>query len=157
MSAGHGYPARHIEGSTSRPQKHLERGVSIGDVGFINSRGGFSYYFNIFHAADDPIQGSQLPRKFTPIQPPLAEWKILTTEQYFPPGTVVVSEGVHANRISESPLYVLLFKGLIITNLLDRAVGRLAFLRQLGKEPLLYFPWERPAMTLSKPPNFMAT
>jgi len=104
MASGNGFPPRQIDGVYNRPEKHFRQGVGIGDVGILDTDGGFSYYFNIFHPSDDPIQTSELPRNFKPIEPPLSEWEVRTTQTHFEPGAVIASEGISIQRVSDSPL-----------------------------------------------------
>ena len=97
MSTGHGFPP-HGMSSAFCPPKHYERGVGIGDVGYIDGSGTFQYRFNIFHARDDSVHGPNLPRKFKPIEPSLADWKTIITPKYFERGTILKSGGINVSR-----------------------------------------------------------
>lgn len=81
-----------------------EKGVSIGDVGFICPRGSFRFFFNIFLPADDPIHADRIPAEFKPIEPPLDESEINCIPDYFKPGTIIASEGIQVVKHSTEPL-----------------------------------------------------
>ena len=49
------------------PIEYRRQGISLGDVEIINSLGVFCFLFNIFHAADHPINGGLVPRGFSPL------------------------------------------------------------------------------------------
>jgi len=100
MTKGHGFPPYGMI-SSFRPPKHFERGVSIGDVGFISGSGTFQYRFNIFHTRDDAdVHGPNLPRKFKPVEPPLSEWKTSVIPKYFKKNTIIRSNGINVARPS---------------------------------------------------------
>ncbi|CAA7271125.1 unnamed protein product [Cyclocybe aegerita] len=105
MSAGNGFPPFDAIDDQS-PASHIERGAGIGDVGYIDSEGTFVYCFNIFYPSDHPIQEDTMPREFVPIEPPLADWEVRTSQDHYPPGSVVAGEGVSFTSISQSPLKI---------------------------------------------------
>ena len=83
----------------------MEQGFSIGDVGFLDRRGGFEYRFNIFYPRDHVVQDIA-PRNFKPVEPPFSEWKIRVSPGDITAGSILTSQGITSTRISEKPLYV---------------------------------------------------
>ncbi|KDR69292.1 hypothetical protein GALMADRAFT_160575 [Galerina marginata CBS 339.88] len=107
LFSGHGFSFWNIYGNSSRPKKHIEQGVSIGDVGMVDPGGDFVYGFNIFAAPTDPVQPNKLPEEFEEVNPPLdRDTEIQFVPEYFARGTVITSKGVHIRRISEDPLEI---------------------------------------------------
>ncbi|KAJ7649656.1 hypothetical protein FB45DRAFT_560 [Roridomyces roridus] len=53
----------------SPPHEHEKEGVSIGDVGRVNSDGVFDFFFNIYRPADDPINATGTPENFRSLTP----------------------------------------------------------------------------------------
>ena len=49
------------------PREYRRRGIGIGDVGVLYYSEGFNFLFNIFLAADDPINEGSVPKGFKPI------------------------------------------------------------------------------------------
>jgi len=68
-------------------------GVRIGDVGLITPYGGFSFLFNICVPRDHPINPSDLPDDFSPLQPALADVDIVEFSQ-FNPGSYLASASI---------------------------------------------------------------
>jgi len=102
MSIGRGFPLwRPVP--PSLPEAHLEQGFSIGDVGCLDRKGGFQYWFNIFYPRNHPIQ-DDVPRNFKPIEPPFSKWKTKVTARDISPGSILSSQGITCTRISEQPL-----------------------------------------------------
>ncbi|CAA7271115.1 unnamed protein product [Cyclocybe aegerita] len=85
-----------------KSEEHLKVGAGIGDVGYLNELGTFTFFFNIFYPKDDPIQTSHIPRNFTPIEPSLSEWEVKTVPGHFPPGTVIASKGLEVSHVPDS-------------------------------------------------------
>ncbi len=83
---------------------YLEKGVSIGDVGFISPAGSFRFFFNIFRAVDDPVHAGLTPAEFRPIEPPLDDSEITFIPDYFKPGTIIASDGIKVIKHSTEPL-----------------------------------------------------
>ncbi|CAA7271111.1 unnamed protein product [Cyclocybe aegerita] len=102
MSSGNGFAPLEMLGVQGQSDKHFEQGISIGDVGYFHKNGRFTYLFNIFYPADDPIQTRHVPRKFSPVGP-LSDWEIQKISDHFAPGAVVASEGVQVTQTSEPP------------------------------------------------------
>jgi len=103
MSSGNGFPLWRVSSSTIS-EENLQYGVGIGDVGRVGQMGEFVYWFNIFYPGNHPRQGESMPRNFRHIEPPLAEWKVQVTKDYYAPGTIISSEGISISRISDHPL-----------------------------------------------------
>ena len=80
------------------------KGVSIGDVGIIDSRGYFQYLFNIFLPSKHPIHEGYTPREFYPIEPSIQPEEVRNEEEYFKPGHIIASKGVSMELHSASPL-----------------------------------------------------
>ncbi|KAF9481230.1 hypothetical protein BDN70DRAFT_803781 [Pholiota conissans] len=95
-----------IGGLTSRPKYHIAQGAFVGDVGWLNERGTFYYCFNVFHPPDHPIQRETLPPNFCAFDPPLSTGDVRTIPNYFPPGTILCSEGIQQTWISTSPFFL---------------------------------------------------
>lgn len=92
------------DGNLNRPEKHIYRGVSIEDVGFLEAEGSFAFAFNIFTTSDDTIH-CHLPQGFKELDPPLdRESEVELKSDYFKPGTIITSEGVERVIVSEDPL-----------------------------------------------------
>ncbi|KAF8875532.1 hypothetical protein CPB84DRAFT_1689587 [Gymnopilus junonius] len=104
LSAGHGFPMWKPSGNLAMPVEFLRRGVSIGDVGIIDTYGFFKFYFNIFLPPDDPINANLVPREFCPIEPLLQPDEVVHEEEYFKPGHIIVSKGVTMEKHSKCPL-----------------------------------------------------
>ncbi|KAF8977599.1 hypothetical protein BDQ17DRAFT_1224375, partial [Cyathus striatus] len=51
----HGYPLWLPQPDHNLPIEYRQNGVSIGDIGFITSNGGFDYLFNIWSPAKSPM------------------------------------------------------------------------------------------------------
>ncbi|KAI3610116.1 hypothetical protein WG66_007409, partial [Moniliophthora roreri] len=63
-----GYPLWSPGVPASLPFEYRKNGVSIGDVGAIDERGRFQYFFNILLPADHPCNGAnRVPAGFTPL------------------------------------------------------------------------------------------
>ncbi|CAA7271130.1 unnamed protein product [Cyclocybe aegerita] len=106
LPLGHGFPLYSPVGNlTSRPQEHIKQGVSVGDVGLIDERGQFTYFFNVFLPTTHPRQGEVLP-DFVPMPPLDRSVDLREESQYHPPGTVLVSKGVLTSYLSKSPMYI---------------------------------------------------
>ncbi|KAJ7181570.1 hypothetical protein C8R43DRAFT_870053, partial [Mycena crocata] len=92
LGNGPGYPmwqpGPNLDGRLHR--KYRQRGISIGDVGCINSRGTFDFFFNILLAGNDPINGggSYTPQKFLPLP---SSWSEEAGTEGFGTGTTVYS------------------------------------------------------------------
>ena len=105
LPLGNGFGLYEPEGRYSRPQEHLfGKNALLGDVGQINDNGRFDFSFNIFYPWNHPIQNTYTPQTFSPISPSLSANEASSTESYFPPGTVLSSEGIKVSRKSTTPL-----------------------------------------------------
>ena len=69
-------------------------GMRIGDVGYVDQRGGFEYLFNITCAADDPVNDGRVPHNFTPLNQ--ACLRISHHRNIHPPGAVIGSRSFRA-------------------------------------------------------------
>ncbi|KAF8804957.1 hypothetical protein BYT27DRAFT_7048319, partial [Phlegmacium glaucopus] len=55
LNQGHGWPF-YVPGPNKRlPKVYRRKGMQVGDVGIINTRGSFELFFNICHPANHPI------------------------------------------------------------------------------------------------------
>ena len=100
----HGFPLCYPTVALEEGSAYLEKGISIGDVGFIWPGGSFQFFFNIFLPADDPIHAGCTPTEFKPIEPPLDASEINLIPDYFKPGTIIASEGIKVVKHSTEPL-----------------------------------------------------
>ena len=107
LSLGHGYPIFDVVGDWDRSALHLARGPSLGDVGHLNSDGDFVFAFNIFASPNDPIHVDRTPAGFVPMKYP-EPTQVTRMPNYFPSGTVLASKGITIDRVSDSPLQVLI-------------------------------------------------
>ncbi|PBK84489.1 hypothetical protein ARMGADRAFT_898152, partial [Armillaria gallica] len=64
---GYGYPFWYPEPESSVLGEFMTKGMHYGDVGILNSTGGFNFLFNIFKAAGDPINDGHAPPGFQPL------------------------------------------------------------------------------------------
>jgi hypothetical protein len=69
---GYGYPIWIPEGAQNLSESHRERGISIGDVGYIRTSGSFKVLFNILEHADQGVNARQgtgtVPDGFQPLK-----------------------------------------------------------------------------------------
>lgn len=77
--------------------------ISIGDVGWFNTDGDFTYYFNIFLPRTHPGQ-FVCPPNFEPLLPPPQTAELEVNEKHFLPGATLVSPGVEVSYSSSEPL-----------------------------------------------------
>ncbi|KAF5375324.1 hypothetical protein D9757_009659 [Collybiopsis confluens] len=101
LLAKRGYPLWKPKTQDARlPSTYKQEGVQIGDVGILNEFGGFSYLFNIFHAADHPNNIGRVPPNFRcfPVEERL---DVEEDAEEFELGAHVTSE---ASQISKSSL-----------------------------------------------------
>lgn len=104
LSTGNGYPNWELGGNLNRPQEHIKQGVSVGDVGILDPDGDLAVSFNIFRPPGDPIQ-DRLPEGFQEVIPNLDRNEdIELNPNYFSPGSVISSTGVHVEIVSKDPL-----------------------------------------------------
>ncbi|PPQ76765.1 hypothetical protein CVT26_000265 [Gymnopilus dilepis] len=106
LLAGHGFPIWNPSGDLARPPAYLKRGISIGDVGVLDSDGVFEFHFNIYLPPDDPTHAGTVPPHFQPVEPILQPHEIRYDREYFPPGHVVASRGVATKQYSDDPLHI---------------------------------------------------
>jgi len=105
---GRGHPLWVPEPADTLPLEYQARGVSIGDVGFIQPSGLFDFFFNINHPADHAINVRR-PADFQPLDPLLQEHDVDTIEM-FSAGSSLASSSVRRVQSSSSNGYELLFK-----------------------------------------------
>ncbi|KAJ7167828.1 hypothetical protein C8R46DRAFT_1094262 [Mycena filopes] len=67
-----GFPLAKPLLSLNQPEEQLQRGICVGDVGYLMDDGTFDFLFNVYLPADHPINGGEdvLPRGFTPLESP---------------------------------------------------------------------------------------
>ncbi|PPQ79476.1 hypothetical protein CVT25_002612 [Psilocybe cyanescens] len=107
FASGNGYPMW-LGSTTSLPEPYKRRATCIGDVGYLNNIGTFTFAFNIFLPSDDPLNRAsqrRLPAGYVPLEPP-RESEIQKISGYFAPGSVILSKGVDVARLSEAPLHL---------------------------------------------------
>jgi hypothetical protein len=61
-----GYPLWHPDLSEHLPQAYRDKGVDIGDIGYITKFGDFAFRFNIFLDSRHPINAEGVPDSFKP-------------------------------------------------------------------------------------------
>ncbi|KAJ7108622.1 hypothetical protein C8R44DRAFT_636422, partial [Mycena epipterygia] len=61
---GHGFPLYVPGPRPNLPTAYRKMGVAIGDVGRVTPQGVFDFFFNIFLAADDPVNANHIPEDF---------------------------------------------------------------------------------------------
>lgn len=106
MMTGNGFPLWYPGGDIGKPMEHLRRGVSIGDVGILDSDGLFDFCFNIFLPPDNPVHAGLVPVGFRPIEPALEPSEIEMIPEHFKPGHVITSQGITVTTKSSNPLSV---------------------------------------------------
>jgi hypothetical protein len=90
LPKGHGCPIWCPEPDENLPQAYRESGVRIGDVGRIDSDGGFDPLFNICAGADDPINPKGVPDGFEQIVLESTDVKFRRNHHY--PGSHICSK-----------------------------------------------------------------
>ncbi|CAA7270462.1 unnamed protein product [Cyclocybe aegerita] len=66
-SRARGFPLWNSGPNNNLPVEYRRTGVRLGDVGIITSWGSFSFLFNIFVPADDPVNAGRVPEGFIPL------------------------------------------------------------------------------------------
>jgi hypothetical protein len=97
-SKDHGYPLWIPEPNENLPVEYKLKGTSIGDLGVINSRGGFDFLFNITRPADDPVNINGVPQGFSPVV--VKHKDISRIGNILPPGSFVGSSSFRKHSIS---------------------------------------------------------
>ena len=69
LLSGNGFPVWYPGGDLGQSVDYLQKGLSIGDVGILDTERIFDFWFNIFLPLDDPIHSHSVPREFQPIHP----------------------------------------------------------------------------------------
>jgi hypothetical protein len=103
LSLGNGYPIFDVFGNWHRSTLHLNRGPSLGDVGFFTRNGDFTFAFSIFASVSDPLHINDTTPGFIPMKFP-EPTEVTRQPNHFHPGTVLASKGIKIRRVSESPL-----------------------------------------------------
>ncbi len=67
---GHGYPLWLPEPISNLPHDCVRHGTQIGDLGYLADDGGFTYLFNVFKDAEDPVNldWHSVPPGFVPLK-----------------------------------------------------------------------------------------
>ncbi|KAK0453008.1 uncharacterized protein EV420DRAFT_635871 [Desarmillaria tabescens] len=64
----HGFPLWFPDSDLSLPLRCRDKGICVGDLGYITVRGAFAYLFNVYASADDPINKGRVPPIFEPLE-----------------------------------------------------------------------------------------
>ncbi|KAJ7829809.1 hypothetical protein B0H14DRAFT_2263552, partial [Mycena olivaceomarginata] len=67
LRQGHRFPLYVPRPQRSLPEEYQRNGVAIGDVGRVTTEGVFNFFFNIYLAADHPINANFVPKDFYPL------------------------------------------------------------------------------------------
>jgi hypothetical protein len=92
-SEDNGWALWRPEPSENLPWAYRLRGMRVGDVGYVDQRGGFEYLFNITCSADDLVNLGRVPHNFTPFDGALT---ISRVRNIHPPGAVIGSDSFRA-------------------------------------------------------------
>lgn len=90
---GHGFPHWEPDPDENLPQKYIDKGISVGDVGIITEDGGFDFLFSICFPSDDPINGRGVPDAFEDVPSPPLE--ISSRDGYHVPGIDIASHSIN--------------------------------------------------------------
>ncbi|KAJ7364430.1 hypothetical protein DFH08DRAFT_273317 [Mycena albidolilacea] len=93
LRQGRGFPLYVPRPQRSLPEEYQRNGVAIGDVGRVTTEGVFDFFFNIYLAADHPINANFVPEDFHPLTPYVSR-DVLQAE--FDPGNYVSSAFIQA-------------------------------------------------------------
>ncbi|PBK98477.1 hypothetical protein ARMGADRAFT_578106 [Armillaria gallica] len=96
MDHCHGFPLWFLDPDLSLPDCYRAKGIRVGDLGYITARGGFTYLFNVYASADDPINEGRVPPIFEPLEvsdPPARE------RELHPKHYTLATPGVHRTAI----------------------------------------------------------
>ncbi|KAE9387238.1 Pkinase-domain-containing protein [Gymnopus androsaceus JB14] len=81
------------------PEKYRKDGVHIGDVGFLNSWGGFEFLFNVCHPADHELNTRGVPPDFKILELDEDKKNISETLNEFTPGSRLASQSSHFTQL----------------------------------------------------------
>jgi hypothetical protein len=101
----HGYPLWVPEPDENLPEAYRNRGVSIGDLGYISESGGFEYLFNVLESAEDEVNVDRTPDDFTPLALN-KRTDIATRSQMYKPNTDISSVQMKKTRVSQEDVGV---------------------------------------------------
>ncbi|KAF8964089.1 hypothetical protein BDZ97DRAFT_1817925 [Flammula alnicola] len=90
---GRGYPLWIPEPNNQLPPIYQRQGIAVGDVGIITPSGSFDFLFNICLPRDHPVNSSEVPDDFTPVNPPLGG-RDIRVHQEFRHGSYVASGSI---------------------------------------------------------------
>lgn len=99
LSNASGLALWHPEPAEKVPVKYRERGVSVGDVGVVDSDGWFDFLFNICLPSGHPINARGVPHDFENV------WKsveIVKDASFHPPGTTFPSSKILPSKADVS-------------------------------------------------------
>lgn len=97
LTKKHGYPLYRPEPLANLSIEYQERGISVGDVGFVKYDGSFRYLFNICEPAGSAVNCnpdglSIVPEDFE--QLPLQWGDVDTQPHYHVPGSILISHSI---------------------------------------------------------------
>jgi hypothetical protein len=101
----HGYPLWVPEPDENLPEAYRNRGVSIGDLGYISESGGFEYLFNVLESTEDEVNVDRTPDDFTPLALN-TRTDIATRSQMYKPNTDISSVQMKKTRVSQEDVGV---------------------------------------------------
>ncbi|KAF8804953.1 hypothetical protein BYT27DRAFT_7105774, partial [Phlegmacium glaucopus] len=127
LHKGHGWPF-YVPGPNKRlPKVYRRKGMQIGDVGIINTRGSFEFFFNICHPANHPINCQGVPKNFKQlrIQPTdIQEHSEFNGESYISSSSIKNSSGLKFESSASEGAILAMPDGAISEDVRNEAIFR---------------------------------